>query len=300
MNISLKTGLALLALPLVLGLILLFQSFDDGAPKDTIAYTAISFDPSKEYILAGESFDLNHFDVRERLEREILVNAHWESSTTLNMKRAARFFPIIESILKENEVPDDFKYLAVAESNLEMKASPAGARGLWQFMKGTGIEFGLEIDEQVDERLHLQKSTEAFCKKIKKDKAKFGSWMTTMAAYNMGRGGIIKVIDSQGSSNFFEMNLNEETMRYPFRVMAIKEIFEHPSEYGFIIGEDNKYAPFERRSRSIEIRESIKSLSSFARSNDMTYRELKVLNPWLRDHKLIVRTGKSYQLKVFK
>jgi membrane-bound lytic murein transglycosylase D len=300
MNISLKTGLALLALPLVLGLILLFQSFDDGTPRDTIAYAAISFDPSKEYILAGESFDLNHFDVRERLEREILVNAHWESSTTLNMKRSTRFFPIIESILKENEVPDDFKYLAVAESNLEMKASPAGARGLWQFMKGTGIEFGLEIDEQVDERLHLQKSTEAFCAKIKKDKAKFGSWMTTMAAYNMGRGGIIKVIDSQGSSNFFEMNLNEETMRYPFRVMAIKEIFEHPSEYGFIIDEDNKYAPFERRSRSIEIRESIKSLSSFARSNDMTYRELKVLNPWLRDHKLIVRTGKSYQLQVFK
>ena len=300
MNISLKTGLALLALPLVLGLILLFQSFDDGAPRDTIAHTAISFDPSKEYILAGESFDLNHFDVRERLEREILVNAHWESSTTINMKRAARFFPIIESILKANEVPDDFKYLAVAESNLEMKASPAGARGLWQFMKGTGIEFGLEIDEQVDERLHLQKSTEAFCAKIKKDKAKFGSWMTTMAAYNMGRGGVIKVIDSQGSSNFFEMNLNEETMRYPFRVMAIKEIFEHPSEYGFIIDEANKYAPFERRSKSIEIRESIKSLSSFARSNDMTYRELKVLNPWLRDHKLIVRTGKSYQLKVFK
>ncbi len=300
MNVSLKTGLALLALPLVLGLILLFQSFDDVAPRDTIAHTAISFDPSKEYILVGESFDLNHFDVRERLEREILVNAHWESSTTLNMKRSARFFPIIESILKENEVPDDFKYLAVAESNLEMKASPAGARGLWQFMKNTGIEFGLEIDEQVDERLHLQKSTEAFCAKIKKDKAKFGSWMTTMAAYNMGRGGIIKVIDSQGSSNFFEMNLNEETMRYPFRVMAIKEIFEHPSEYGFIIDEANKYAPFERRSKSIEIRESIKSLSSFARSNDMTYRELKVLNPWLRDHKLIVRTGKSYQLKVFK
>ena len=300
MNVSLKTGLALLALPLVLGLLLLFQSFDDGAPRDTIAHTAISFDPSKEYILAGESFDLNHFDVRERLEREILVNAHWESYTTLNMKRSARFFPIIESILKENEVPDDFKYLAVAESNLEMKASPAGARGLWQFMKNTGIEFGLEIDEQVDERLHLQKSTEAFCAKIKKDKAKFGSWMTTMAAYNMGRGGVIKVIDSQGSSNFFEMNLNEETMRYPFRVMAIKEIFKHPSEYGFIIDEDNKYAPFERRSRSIEIRESIKSLSSFARSNEMTYRELKVLNPWLRDHKLIVRTGKSYQLKVFK
>ncbi len=301
MKLSLKTGIVLLALPSVLGLILLFQSFDSDHPqKDTIAFSNVSFDPSKEYILAGESFNVNHFDVRERLEREIIINAHWESSTIINLKRSARYFPVIERILEQNDVPTDFKYLAVAESNLEIKASPAGARGIWQFMKETGREFGLEITEQVDERLHLEKSTEAFCKKIKKDKQKFGNWMTTMAAYNMGRGGMIKAIDRQGSSNFFEMNLNDETMRYPFRVMAIKEIFEHAADYGFIIEQQSRYAPFDRKTKTVEVSENINHLSEFAAKYDMTYRELKILNPWLRDHKLIVKPGNTYLLKVFK
>jgi membrane-bound lytic murein transglycosylase D len=301
MKVSLKTGLVLLSIPSILGLVFLFQSFDSKTPaKDTIAFTNISFNPSKTYLLAGESFDINKFDVRERLEREVLVNAHWESSTTINLKRSSRFFPMIETILKENDVPEDFKYLAVAESNLEMKASPAGARGIWQFMKATGIEYGLEITDQVDERLHLEKSTQAFCAKIKKDKAKFGSWMTTMAAYNMGRGGMIKAIDKQGSSNFFALNLNDETMRYPFRVMAIKEIFENAEVYGFKIDMDSRYMPLENKSKSIEVSQTINSLHDFAAKYDMTYRELKILNPWLRDHKLIVQSGKSYFIKVFK
>jgi hypothetical protein len=268
-------------------LVLLFQSFGSEKPS-TIAYTPIEieFNPNKTYTLAEESFDLTSFDVLERLEREVLVNAHWTSATTVNMKRTGRYFKIMEEILEANGVPTDLKYLAVAESNLEMKASPAGAKGLWQFMSATGREFGLEVSSQVD--------------KILSDKEKFGSWLTAIAAYNMGRGAMIKVLDRQGTANYFEMNLSDETMRYPFRIMAIKEIFEHPVEYGFIMDSLDYYNPFDGLSKTIEVNASIPSLSDFAASYNMSYRDLKILNPWLREHKLDVRPGNTYGIQVYK
>lgn len=298
---SSKVLIPLLALPLMVGLVLLFQSF--GAEKSNSSDDTpieIAFNPNKTYTLAGESFDLTSFDVLERLEREVLVNAHWTSATTINMKRTGRYFKIMEEILEANGVPTDLKYLAVAESNLEMKASPAGAKGLWQFMSATGREFGLEVSSQVDERLHVEKSTQAFCDKILADKEKFGSWLTAIAAYNMGRGGMIKVLDRQGTANYFEMNLSDETMRYPFRIMAIKEIFEHPAEYGFIMDSTDYYNPFDGLSKTIEVNASIPSLSDFAASYNMSYRELKILNPWLREHKLDVKPGKTYGIQVYK
>ena len=300
---SKKLLFALLGIPLLLGLIFLFQAFQGGSSSSTVKESkrfSVKFDKSKSYELAGESFDLRSFDVRERLEREILVNANWISSTTINIKRSARFFPVFSEILAENGVPDDFKYLAVAESNLELKGSPAGAIGLWQFMKDTGKEFGLKINDQVDERYHTEKATEAFCAKIKKDKERFGSWITTMAAYNMGRGGMIRVTDRQETEDYFEMNLSDETMRYPFRVMAIKEIFENPEKYGFFIPENERYESFKGRTKKVEVRSSISSLASFAKKYDMSYRDLKILNPWLRDYKLNLREGERYEIEVFK
>lgn len=301
---SKKLLFALLGIPLLLGLIFIFQGFQgdnlSSSVKNAEERFIVKFDTNKKYELAGESFDLRSFDVRERLEREILVNANWISSTTINMKRSARFFPVFSEILEKNGVPDDFKYLAVAESNLELRGSPAGAIGLWQFMKDTGKEFGLKINEQVDERYHTIKSTEAFCAKIKKDKERFGSWITTMAAYNMGRGGMIRVTDRQETGNYFEMNLSDETMRYPFRIMAIKEIFENPEKYGFFISEKERYKSFKGRTKKVKVSSSISSLATFAEKYDMSYRELKILNPWLRDYKLNLKDGAFYEIEVFK
>lgn len=252
---------------------------------------------NRSFEFAGESLPMHNFDVRERLDRELTVNSYWHSSTVLHLKRASRYFPVMEKILAEETVPDDFKYLAVAESSLENAVSPAGARGLWQFMESTAESYGLEVNREVDERYHLEKSTRAFCDHIKHLKERFGSWPLAAAAYNMGEAALSRELERQEMSSYFDMNLSDETMRYVFRLVAIKEIVQHPRKYGFYLELEEMYAPLNDY-REVEVTESIEKLGAFAKEHGTTYRMLKLYNPWLRTYKLPNSSGKTYLIKV--
>ncbi len=270
------------------------SAFDISSP---IAQIVRSVDLDGSFEFAGEPLPMDNFDVRERLERELLVNTYWQSSTMLNLKRSRRFFPVIERILREEGVPEDFKYLAVAESGLSMATSPAGAKGIWQFMKGTANGYGLEVNSEVDERYHLEKSTRAACEYLKDYHRQFGSWTLAAVAYNVGGPNMKRYLNEQRAESFFDLNINEETMRYLFRVVALKEILSRPDDFGFYL-EKGDYYPSLDRSRTIEVTETIQNLGDFAREHGTSYRMLKVYNPWLRDSKLTVRSGRSYYIEV--
>lgn len=245
---------------------------------------------------AGEPVPLEIEDVSERLDREIYVNAYWQSNMILLMKRSKKFLPTIERILAENGIPDDFKYLAMAESALMNVASPAGARGFWQFMKDTGREFGLEITNDVDERYHLEKSTVSATKYLKQAHKKFGDWTSVAASYNMGQSGFSKRQERQLSQNYYDLYLNEETSRYMFRILAFKVIFENPTKYGFNLSEEDFYMmpPL----RSIQVNDDIKDLALWAKQHNSNYKNVKLYNPWLRDDNLKVRPGKTYTITI--
>ena len=245
---------------------------------------------------AGEDTPLNIVDVRERLDREMLINTNLHSSTTLILKRANRAFPVIEPILKKYGVPDDFKYLAVIESGLVNAVSPAGARGVWQFMPETAKEKGMEVNEYVDERYHLEKSTEAACRYLLEAKNKFGNWTLAAASYNGGMTGINRQLENQQVSNYYDVLLTEETSRYIFRILALKEIMQNPAKYGYDIPKDQLYYPIEIR--KIEIDSPITNLSSFAKEMGINYKILKIHNPWLRDRKLENKSKKLYTLDI--
>ena len=254
-------------------------------------------DPTDEYWFAGERIPVENFDVRERLERELIVNTYYHTSTILNLKKMTRFFPVIEPILKEHGIPDDFKYLAVAESNLSNATSPVGAKGFWQFMRGTAGDYGMEVNSEVDERFHLEKATHAACSYLKKYKEKFGSWTTTAAGYNMGPSGIAKEIANQKFDNYYDLNLNQETSRYIFRIIAIREVLENPEKFGFDIPKEERYQPLSDYS-IVSTEESIPSLGEFAKKHGTSYRLLKVYNPWLKSYKLTNSRGKKYEIKI--
>lgn len=237
-------------------------------------------------------------DVRERLDRELLVNANWHSNTFLMIKRANRVFPVMEPILKQYGIPDDFKYLAVIESGLVNVVSPAGARGIWQFMPETAKMYGLEVSNQVDERYHLQKSTEAACKYLLDAKKKYGNWTLAAASYNAGMQGIQNRLDQQKSNNYYDLHLGEETSRYVFRIIAMKEVMENAQKYGYRLSPQELY--YQPSVETIKVTESIPSLVDFAIQNSMNYKELKLLNPWLREDKLIISNNKSYEIAVLK
>ncbi len=245
---------------------------------------------------AGESAPLNISDVRERLDRELLVNANLDATTVLIIKRANRVFPVIEPILKKHGIPDDFKYLAVIESGLVNAVSPAGARGVWQFMPETGKERGLEVTDIVDERYHLAKSTEAACKYLQSAYAKFGSWTLAAASYNGGFGGVNKQITFQGVTNYYDLLLTDETARYVFRILALKEIMQHPALYNFTVLPSEMYSPIPVKNVNVDA--SIPDLAVFAKEQGINYKILKIHNPWLRDRKLTVSAGKSYTLEI--
>lgn len=249
-----------------------------------------------EIDFAGEKAPLNITDVRERFDRELLVNANLDASTRLIIKRANRAFPVIEPILKRYGVPDDFKYLAVIESGLVNVVSPAGARGVWQFMPETGKQYGLEVNDIVDERYHLEKSTEAACKYLLAAKEKFGSWTLAAASYNGGVSGVNKQITFQGVSNYYDLLLTEETSRYVFRILALKEIMKNPVQYNFnmLPGELYQVIP----AKQIDVTASLPDLATFAKEQGINYKILKLHNPWLRDRKLDVATGKVYKLEI--
>jgi hypothetical protein len=249
-----------------------------------------------EIDFAGEAAPLTIVDVRERLDREMIINTNLHSSTTLIFKRASRAFPVIEPILKKYGVPDDFKYLAVIESGLVNAVSPAGARGVWQFMPETAKEKGMEVNDFVDERYHLEKSTEAACRYLLEAKNKFGNWTLAAASYNGGMFGINRQLESQQVTDYYDVLLTEETSRYVFRILALKEIMQNPAKYGFDIPKDQLYYPIEIK--KIEIDTPIANLSSFAKEMGINYKILKLHNPWLRDKKLDNKSNKKYILEI--
>lgn len=266
---------------------------DENFPQD---YRIISPGIPTYLEFAGERIPTENFEVYERMEREFLSNTYWHSATILAIKRANRWFPIIEPILKKNNIPDDFKYLSVAESNLENVVSPAGATGFWQFMKETGEKYGLEINSQVDERYHVEKSTEAACKYLLDSYNIFGSWITSAASYNMGQDGVKKQQERQKAKNYFNLVLNSETSRFVARIVSLKYILQNPEKYGFDIKENEKYKPLEFS--EVILDSSVADLADYAASLNVNYFVLKMYNPWLRDNYLNNKLKTAYTLKL--
>ena len=274
--------------------IFIFATTNDAKQKNSKDET-VSIFPIKLHF-SGEETPLKISDVKERFDRELLVNVNLHASTILAIKRANRAFPVIEPILKKNGIPDDFKYLAVIESGLVNVVSPAGARGIWQFMPETAKERGMEVTENVDQRYDLEKSTEAACSYFLSAKGKFGSWTLAAASYNGGMTGVNKQIGIQKVSNYYDLLLTEETSRYVFRILALKEIMENPIKYGFTIAPEDLYKALP--TRKIEIDSSITDLADFAKEQGINYKILKIHNPWLRETKLLNETGKKYQIEI--
>ena len=286
-----KNSISIIAIILISGLFIFATSYKS---ENSVVSKSTHFPASIDF--SGENVPLNISDVKERFDRELLVNANLDASTLLIIKRANRAFPVIEPILKKYNVPDDFKYLAVAESALMNATSSAGAKGFWQFMPETAKEKGMEVNEMVDERYHLIKSTEAACKYLLDAKNKFGSWTLAAASYNGGLAGVNKQIDIQGVTNYYDLLLTEETHRYVFRILALKEIMKNPKLYGFELKDIELYQNIP--TRKLDIDSSILDLASFAKNQGINYKILKIHNPWLRDKKLLNFNRKKYVLEI--
>jgi len=245
---------------------------------------------------AGERVPLQDTDVKERLDREIHVNTYWHSNMLLMIKKANRFFSEIEPLLKKYNLPDDFKYLAVAESGLDNVTSHAGASGFWQFMKATGKEYGLEINNYVDERYNLELATKVAAQYLINSKDLFGSWTTAAAAYNAGNAGITKQMKRQDATDYYSLLLNSETGRYVFRILAFKEILSNPEKYGFYVDQQDLYQAIP--TKTIIIETPIEDFAKFAKQQGINYKILKIHNPWLRDTYLKNASGKAYSIKI--
>ncbi|EIA10595.1 lytic transglycosylase domain-containing protein [Flavobacterium frigoris] len=283
----------ILGLVLISGLLIFATTYES---KSKIEKTVVSsyFPVSANF--AGENTPLKISDVSERLDRELIVNINLHSSTILAIKRANRAFSIIEPILKKNGIPDDFKYLAVIESGLVNAVSAAGARGVWQFMPETAKERGMEVNDIVDERYDLEKSTQAACSYFLSAKAKFGSWTLAAASYNGGMTGVNRQMESQKETDYYDLLLTEETSRYVFRILALKEIMKNPDKFGFSLGKEELYSNLP--TKKIEVDSSITDLADFAKAQGINYKILKIHNPWLRDKKLDITNGKKYSIEI--
>lgn len=244
---------------------------------------------------AGEKVRLDLPDVYERIDREFIINTFWHSNTILNLKRSSKYLKDIASYIKEEGCPDDFKYLAVVESGLTNSTSPAGAKGFWQFMEGTALQYGLEVNEYVDERYHLERSTRAACAFFKDAYKTTGSWTLAAASYNRGVSGISRALENQKVSTYYDLLLNSETSRYVPRVIAVKYIFGSPEKYGFVIKNGQSYHSLP--AKKIEIDREIPDLVQFAKDNGTNYKNLKLLNPWLMGDRLPAK-GKKYIILV--
>ncbi len=259
-------------------------------------YKIFSLDLPDQMSFAGEKVPLKKLDVREKLDRELLVNTYWQSHSLLFHKRANRWFPVIEPILEEEGVPEDFKYLALIESGLQNVVSPAGARGFWQFLEPTAREYGLEVSGEVDERYHVEKATRAACRYLKKAYEHYESWSLAAASFNAGRRGIDRQLERQKANNYYELLLNTETARYVYRILAVKEILEHSEHYGFHVREKDLYQPY--KTYEVTVDSTIDDLAEFAFSHDISYKALKILNPWMRENYLPNPEGKQYKIKL--
>src|SRR5699024_370108 len=245
---------------------------------------------------AGEKVPLQDPDIRRRMDRELLVNTYWQSNMLILLKRANQYFPIIEPILKEHGVPDDFKYLAVAESGLDQVVSPAGATGFWQFMKSTGKEYDLEINKNIDERYHIEKSTHAAAKYLLKSKERFGTWTLAAAAYNAGNRGIERQQERQEVENYYDLLLVPETSRYILRILALKEIMSTTHKYLFIFTEDDLYHQIP--THIVEVDSAVSNYAKFSKEFGINYKILKIHNPWLREAHLENKSKKKYQIEI--
>jgi len=267
-----------------------------AAPQGGAVPNVYSVRMPSSMTFAGEPVPLNDFEVRERIDRELMVNTYWHSSTIRMIKLAHRYFPTIEKILQEQNMPDDLKYLALAESGLTNATSGAGAKGFWQFLKATAIQYGLEVNGEVDERYHYEKATVAACKYFRKAHSKFGDYTMAAASYNMGMNGLRNQVTRQKNDYYYDLLLNDETKRYVPRILAIKEIVSNPTAYGFNIADSEKYPPVEQY-REVLVDKTIPNLADFAIDQGINYKILKFYNPWLRDNKLTVQKNR-YKIKI--
>lgn len=270
----------------------------DGNIKKNVAkeYIISAIDIPADLNFAGELVPQDDPEIMERVDREFLVNTYWQSNAVLLIKRAHKFFPIIEPILAKNGIPDDFKYLAVAESGLQNVVSGAGATGFWQLMKETGREYGLEVNDNVDERYHLSKSTEVACRYLQRYKDHYGSWTLSAAAYNAGPGSITKFMGIQKEDSYYDLLLGEETGRYLFRILAIKEILTHPEKYGFEVDQNAMYSTVP--TFTVTVDSPVANFADFAREYEINYKILKRHNPWLREPHLNNASGKEYTIEI--
>ena len=287
----------------ILALAYLFISFtnsqlDDKTYKNEFInkYAVFSIIKPKNVDFADEKVDVNSNDLWERFDKELLKNTYWQSNTMLYIKRANKYFPVIEPILKKNNIPEDFKYLAVIESGLENVTSPSGAKGFWQFLKSTAKEYNLEVNYAVDERYNLEKSTQAACDYLNVAFEKFNSWTLAAAAYNMGMNGLQKALDNQKVENYYDLHLNSETSRYVFRILAVKEILQNPQKYGFVIRQQDMY--IKQEYYVVEIDSTVHNLYEFCEDYSINYQQLKKYNPWLLISKLPDESRKKYFLKI--
>jgi membrane-bound lytic murein transglycosylase D len=245
---------------------------------------------------AGEAAPMDNFLVREFLDRELTSNTYFHSSTIMLMKRANRWFPVIEPILAEHGIPNDFKYLALIESGLENVVSPAGAVGVWQFLTHTAREYGLEVNSGIDERYNLEKSTHAACRYLRDAFERYNSWTLAAAAYNGGNSRITNALEKQRVHSYYDLFLNQETARYVFRILAIKSIFEQPESYGFMLNKQELFPPVPVK--TIVVTETVPSLIDFAIEHNTNYKTLKYFNPWLRQDYLPNNSRRTYHVKI--
>lgn len=267
---------------------------DAQIPVQGISVSALSYDIPTSVSFAGEPVPLQIPDVRERLDKELQTNIYLHSNTIFLMKRASRWLPQMQEILRKNDIPDDFKYLPLIESNLMNVVSPKEAAGYWQILKTSGKEFGLEISDEVDERYDPLKATEAACRYLRRAYEKFGDWTIVAASYNRGMAGMQRALEDQQVDSYYDLYLNDETSRYVFRIIAIKEIITNPARYGFKINPEHLYQ--EEKLRYVEVSETLKDLVSFSKEHGANYKILKRHNPWLREDRLSVKKGKTYRI----
>ena len=268
-----------------------FKSYGMSEPSKVYA-----LDIASEYTFAGETVSLEDPDLHERMDKELLVNTYWQSNMMLMIKRSNKYFPLIERILEEEGIPNDFKYLAVIESGLENVNSPAGAKGFWQILKTTGREMGLEVNTNVDERYNIEFSTRVACAYLKKAKNRLGSWTLAAASYNRGISGIDRLLKRQQVDSYYDLLLNRETKRYVFRILATKEILSNPSKYGFVFENQDLYN--EIPVYTVEVDTAITNIASFAKNMGVNYKQIKIHNPWLLQNHLNNKSRKLYYIKI--
>ena len=273
-----------------------FNANSDSAKSTSDTYRIKALKIPDNLTFAGEKVELDKTDIRERIDRELLVNTYWQSNALLWFKRTNKYFPVIEPILKEKGVPDDFKYLSVIESDLRNVTSPAGAKGMWQMLKEAARENGLEVNANVDERYHLEKATRAACDYLIEAKNRLGSWTLAAAAYHAGNYGIEKRLKQQQVTSYYDVLAGENTERYIPRIIAAKEILSNPEKYGFEFDQEDLYelGP----TYTVEVDTVITDIASFAKKFGTNYKELKMYNPWLRENKLNNKTRRLYKIKI--